>query len=280
MEETKSPKQQSRKIIYKIDSDGNFLSLTPCPFWRMNNHGISDGSIYVGTMSCQSCRWYVSKDVQSRTIQCAIPCKLQARYEREHSRAIARQEEMRESIRRAIQAQSEEQSHSSRELRSRALSATVTRANEMHRATRQVINTRLNQWSRNNDGRAHNHQGTFYFERVSKGRGYYSQRWVAEITIANCRYRIRSHSYERAWAWIQNIREIYRMVERSFSWQKNVSDLALLCVEHLASVGIMPQKMLKFRSLTSKQNACLAYQRAKAIYSLVHKRKTSAHVTE
>lgn len=69
-------------INYMTDADGHHLSMTACPYWRMNHHGITDGAKYVGTMECEGCRWYCSKDVEARTIECAIPSKLAARYER------------------------------------------------------------------------------------------------------------------------------------------------------------------------------------------------------
>lgn len=75
-------KKITQVINYKTDADGHHLSMTACPYWRMNHHGITDGAKYVGTMECEGCRWYCSKDVEARTIECAIPAKLAARYER------------------------------------------------------------------------------------------------------------------------------------------------------------------------------------------------------
>lgn len=97
----------SRTVAYQIDTDGHHLSKTPCPFWRMHHSGITDVQKYVGTMSCQSCRWYQSKDVAAHTIQCAIPAKLQARYEREHRRALVRKEKMYQSLLLSLQEQAE-----------------------------------------------------------------------------------------------------------------------------------------------------------------------------
>ena len=97
----------SRTVAYQIDTDGNHLSQTPCPFWRMHHSGITDAQKYVGTMSCQSCRWYQSKDVAAHTIQCAIPAKLQARYEREHRRALVRKERMYQALLLSLQEQAE-----------------------------------------------------------------------------------------------------------------------------------------------------------------------------
>ncbi len=276
----------SRTVAYQIDTDGHHLSKTPCPFWRMHHSGITDAQKYVGTMSCQSCRWYQSKDVAAHTIQCAIPAKLQARYEREHRRALVRKEQMYQSLLLSLQEQAEiEQATVLGGSAAEPLPATVTRANEMRRAALSVSHTRLNTWSRNNDGHRHNRIGSFYLEKVNKSRGYYAQRWVGEITIAYCRYRLRSYSYEKVWAWIQNIREIYRMVIRRFSWQKSQHDLALLVVGHLASVGILPNKTHNYRSVTSHRYALEAYNRAKAVYAATHKstkeeRKELAHVTE
>ena len=260
-------------VPYTTDRDGHHLSQTPCPFWRMNHHGITDASIYVGTMSCQSCRWYVSKDIAAQTIQCAIPAKLQARYEREHRRALVRKEQMYQSLLLSLQEQAEiEKATVLGGSAAEPLPATVTRANEMRRAALSVSHTRLNTWSRNNDGHRHNRIGSFYLENVNKSRGYYAQRWVGEITIAYCRYRLRSYSYEKVWAWIQNIREIYRMVIRRFSWQKSQHDLALLVVGHLASVGILPNKTHNYRSVSSHRYALEAYNRAKAVYAATHKK--------
>ena len=275
-----------RQVAYQIDPDGNYLSQTPCPFWRMNHSGITDAQKYVGTMSCQSCRWYVSKDVAAHTIQCSIPAKLQARYEREHRRALVRKEQMYQSLLLSLQLQAkEEQATVLGDSVAELLPATVTRAKEMQRAARGVINTRLNRWAPSHNGERHNRVGSFYLEKVNKSRGYYAQRWVGEITIAYCRYRLRSYSYEKVWAWIQNIREIYRMVFRRFSWQKSQHDLALLVVGHLASVGILPNKTHNYRSVTSHRYALEAYNRAKAVYAATHKstkeeRKEAAHVTE
>ena len=276
----------SRTVAYQIDTDGHHLSKTPCPFWRMHHSGITDAQKYVGTMSCQSCRWYQSKDVAAHTIQCAIPAKLQARYEREHRRALVRKEQMYQSLLLSLQEQAEiEKATVLGGSAAEPLPATVTRANEMRRAALSVSHTRLNTWSRNNDGHRHNRIGSFYLENVNKSRGYYAQRWVGEITIAYCRYRLRSYSYEKVWAWIQNIREIYRMVIRRFSWQKSQHDLALLVVGHLASVGILPNKTHNYRSVTSHRYALEAYNRAKAVYAATHKKNeeeinTPAHVTE
>lgn len=276
----------SRTVAYQIDTDGHHLSKTPCPFWRMNYHGITDGAKYVGTMECEGCRWYVSKNIKEQTIQCAIPAKLQARYEREHRRALVRKEQMYQSLLLSLQEQAQiEQATVSDNFAAKPLPATVTRAKEMQRAARGVINTRLNTWAPSHNGERHNRVGSFYLEKVNKSRGYYAQRWVGEITIAYCRYRLRSYSYEKVWAWIQNIREIYRMVIRRFSWQKSQHDLALLVVGHLASVGILPNKTHNYRSVTSHRYALEAYNRAKAVYTATHKstkeeRKESAHVTE
>ena len=66
-------KKITQVINYKTDADGHHLSMTACPYWRMNNHGITDGAKYVGTMECEGCRWYCSKDVEARTIECASP---------------------------------------------------------------------------------------------------------------------------------------------------------------------------------------------------------------
>lgn len=273
-------------VPYKTDPDGHHLSQTPCPFWRMNHHGITDASIYVGTMSCQSCRWYVSKNIEEQTIQCAIPAKLQARYEREHRRALVRKEQMYQSLLLSLQEQAEiEKATVLGGSAAEPLPATVIRAKEMQRAARQVSHTRLNTWAPSHNGERHNRIGSFYLEKVNKSRGYYAQRWVGEITIAYCRYRLRSYSYEKVWAWIQNIREIYRMVIRRFSWQKSQHDLALLVVGHLASVGILPNKTHNYRSVTSHRYALEAYNRAKAVYVATHKStkeeiNTPAHVTE
>ena len=252
----------------------------------MHHSGITDAQKYVGTMSCQSCRWYQSKDVAAHTIQCAIPAKLQARYEREHRRALVRKEQMYQSLLLSLQEQAEiEQATVLGSFAAEPLPATVTRAKEMQRAARQVSHTRLNTWAPSHNGERHNRVGSFYLEKVNKSRGYYAQRWVGEITIAYCRYRLRSYSYEKVWAWIQNIREIYRMVIRRFSWQKSQHDLALLVVGHLASVGILPNKTHNYRSVTSHRYALEAYNRAKAVYAATHKstkeeRKELAHVTE
>ena len=276
----------SRTVAYQIDTDGHHLSKTPCPFWRMHHSGITDGQKYVGTMSCQSCRWYQSKDVAAHTIQCAIPAKLQARYEREHRRALVRKEQMYQSLLLSLQEQAEiEKATVLGGFAAEPLPATVTRAKEMQRAARQVSHTRLNTWAPSHNGERHNRIGSFYLEKVNKSRGYYAQRWVGEITIAYCRYRLRSYSYEKVWAWIQNIREIYRMVISRFSWQKSQHDLALLVVGHLASVGILPNKTHNYRSVTSHHYALEAYNRAKAVYAASHKstkeeRKEAAHVTE
>ena len=111
-------------------------------------------------------------------------------------------------------------------------------------------------------------------ERTSKGRGYYTQRWVAELNISGCRYRMRSHSYEKCWAWIQNIREIYRLVFRRFAYIKSPKSLALLVVEHLATVGILPTRMNgALRSVTSRDRAQEAYKRAMAVYKVSHKKE-------
>ena len=288
----KTENKISLTVPYTTDPDGHHLSQTPCPFWRMNHHGITDASIYVGTMSCQSCRWYCSKDVAAHTIQCAIPAKLQARYEREHRRALVRKEQMYQSLLLSLRLQAEEEqaqesaSPSARDVsrENNPLPATVSRANEMRRAALEVSHTRLNTWAPSHNGERHNKIGSFYLEKVNKSRGYYAQRWVGEITIAYCRYRLRSYSYEKVWAWIQNIREIYRMVFRRFSWQKNQHDLALLVVGHLASVGILPNKTHNHRSVTSHRYALEAYNRAKAVYAATHKkieeeRKEVPHVT-
>lgn len=265
----------SRTVAYQIDTDGHHLSKTPCPFWRMNHSGITDAQKYVGTMSCQSCRWYQSKDVAAHTIQCAIPAKLQARYEREHRRALVRKEQMYQSLLLSLLQQAEEDSHRSVEFGSTAtLPATVTRAKEMKALTRQVCNYRVNTWSNNRDGHRHTQVGSLYLERTSKGRGYYAQRWVAELNISGCRYRMRSYSYEKCWAWIQNIREIYRLVFRRFAYIKSPQSLALLVVEHLATVGILPTRMNgALRSVTSRERAQEAYKRAMTVYKVSHKKE-------
>ena len=262
-------------VPYKIDADGHHLSMTPCPFWRMNNHGITDGAKYVGTMECEGCRWYCSKDVEARTIECAIPAKLAARYEREHARMLRQQQQMREQIRLSLLAQAEEESHRSGEFGSPvALPATVTRAKEMKALTRQVCNYRVNTWSNNRDGHRHTQVGSLYMERTAKGRGYYTQRWVAELNISGCRYRMRSHSYEKCWAWIQNIREIYRLVFRRFAYIKSPQSLAILVIEHLATVGILPTRMNgALRSVTSRERAQEAYKRAMSVYRVSHKKE-------
>ena len=136
-------KKITQVINYKTDADGHHLSMTPCPFWRMNNHGITDGAKYVGTMECEGCRWYCSKDVEARTIECAIPAKLAARYEREHARMLRQQKQMREQIKLSLLKQAEEESHRSGEFCSPAtFPATVTRVKEMKALTRQVCNYR------------------------------------------------------------------------------------------------------------------------------------------
>ena len=261
-------------INYKTDADGHHLSMTPCPFWRMNNHGITDGAKYVGTMECEGCRWYCSKDVEARTIECAIPFKLAARYERELARMLRQQKQMREQIRLSLLAQAEEESHRSGEFGSPALPATVIRAKEMKALTRQVCNYRVNTWSNNRDGHRHTQVGSLYMERTAKGRGYYTQRWVAELNISGCRYRMRSHSYEKCWAWIQNIREIYRLVFRRFAYIKSPQSLAILVIEHLATVGILPTRMNgALRSVTSRERAQEAYKRAMTVYKASHKKE-------
>ena len=267
-------KKITQVINYKTDADGHHLSMTPCPFWRMNNHGITDGAKYVGTMECEGCRWYCSKDVEARTIECAIPAKLAARYEREHARMLRQQQQMREQIQLSLLKQAEEESHRSGEFCSPAtLPATVTRAKEMKALTRQVCNYRVNTWSNNRDGHRHTQVGSLYMERTAKGRGYYTQRWVAELNISGCRYRMRSHSYEKCWAWIQNIREIYRLVFRRFAYIKSPQSLALLVVEHLATVGILPTRMNgALRSVTSRERAQEAYKRAMTVYKASHKK--------
>ena len=262
-------------VPYMTDADGHHLSMTACPYWRMNHHGITDGAKYVGTMECEGCRWYCSKDVEARTIECAIPSKLAARYEREHARMLRQQKQMREQIRLSLLKQAEEESHRSGEFCSPAtLPATVTRAKEMKALTRQVCNYRINTWSNNRDGHRHTQVGSLYMERTSKGRGYYTQRWVAELNISGCRYRMRSHSYEKCWAWIQNIREIYRLVFRRFAYIKSPQSLALLVVEHLATVGILPTRMNgALRSVTSRERAQEAYKRAMSVYKVSHKKE-------
>ena len=267
-------KKITQVINYKIDKDGHHLSMTPCPFWRMNNHGITDGAKYVGTMECEGCRWYCSKDVEARTIECAIPAKLSARYEREHARMLRQQQQMREQIQLSLLQQAEEESHRSGEFGSPvALPATVTRVKEMKALTRQVCNYRANTWSNNRDGHRHTQVGSLYMERTAKGRGYYTQRWVAELNISGCRYRMRSHSYEKCWAWIQNIREIYRLVFRRFAYIKSPQSLAILVIEHLATVGILPTRMNgALRSVTSRERAQEAYKRAMTVYKASHKK--------
>ena len=121
---------------------------------------------------------------------------------------------MREQIQLSLLAQAEEESQRSGEIGSpTTFPATVTRVKEMKALTRQVCNYRVNTWSNNRDGHRHTQVGSLYMERTAKGRGYYTQRWVAELNISGCRYRMRSHSYEKCWAWIQNIREIYRQLK-------------------------------------------------------------------
>lgn len=268
-------KKITQVINYKTDADGHHLSMTACPYWRMNHHGITDGAKYVGTMDCEGCRWYCSKDVEARTIECAIPSKLAARYEREHSRMLRQQKQMRKQIKLSLMRQAEEESHRSGEIGSpTTLPATVSRVNEMKALTRQVCNYRVNTWSNNRDGHRHTQVGSLYMERTSKGRGYYAQRWVAELNISGCRYRMRSHSYEKCWAWIQNIREIYRLVFRRFAYIKSPQSLALLVVEHLATVGILPTRMNgALRSVTSRERAQEAYKRAMSVYKVSHKKE-------
>ena len=36
-------KKITQVINYKTDADGHHLSMTACPYWRMNHHGITDG---------------------------------------------------------------------------------------------------------------------------------------------------------------------------------------------------------------------------------------------
>ena len=226
-------KKITHVIKYRTDADGHHMSITPCPFWRMNHHGITDGAKYVGTMECEGCRWFCSKNVEEETIECAIPAKLSARYEREHRRMENRQAAMAAAIRKpSLQQSKEDGQHSSTQV------------------------------------------GSLYVERTNKGRGHYSQRWVAELNITGCRYRLRSHFYEKCWAWIQNIREIYRLVSRRFAYIKSQKSLAILVVEHLAKVGILPTRINgALRSVTSRKRAQEAYNRAMAIYKVSHKKK-------
>lgn len=260
---------KTKKIVkYRTDEDGHSLSVTPCPYWRMNHHGISDAPKYVGTMECGGCRWFCDKDVKAKTITCSIPNKLIERYEREHRRMMLYKEEVMEAIKKALELQALKDASGT----SATLDASVQRANEMKRASRKVMYTRQ-QWSRNNDGHAHYHEGCIYVERYNKGRGYYAQRWVAEIMILGCRYRMRSYNYERCWAWIQNIREIYRFVRNRFAWQKDKREISLMAIQHLASVGILPLRINTFRSVISRHNAKEAYKRAMAVYDATHKRQ-------
>lgn len=224
-----------RTIAYRLDSHGHYLSETPCPFWRTNNHGVTDAAVFVGTAECRSCRWYCSKNVEEHTIECAVPRKLAARYDREHKRLMKQASKTMIGV----------------------LKAAGDEALKTHPQARlhgTVRKTRHN----------------IYEERYNKGGGRVGWRHVAEICVGSFIYRFRSASYERCWAWVNNIREIYRHMRAQADWQ-NRDQLSENTVIRLASLGLLPKKAVKLKKEASQKRVQETYRRAMETYNKKYK---------
>lgn len=206
----------TRTVSYQLDRHGHKLSQTPCPYWRMSHTRISDSAIFVGTTACDCCRWFAGKNEAERTIECAIPQKLSVRYQREHEKLERKIANRRIAVMRAIGED----------------------------AARQTMPNRL-------QGKVTKERGNLYEERYNKGQGRPGWRWVAEISIGCMRYRIRSASYERCWAWINNIREIYRAVRNRKKWE-NLTTLNESAVIRLAHLGLFGKVINPGKSPTAK----------------------------
>lgn len=219
----------ARTIEYTLDDRGHFLSQTPCPFWRMYHNPVNDKSIYVGSAACNCCRWFSGKNPALHTIECSIPKRLADRYEREHQRLEKRLNSQRRLI----------------------LSAVVADAKKQKRVNRLY-------------GSVKGGRGCLYSENYNKGHKRPGWRYVAEITIGNYRYRLRSASYERCWAWINNIREIYRAVRNRNKWLNNaeVNDAAVL---HLAKAGLFGTMIYEGKLETTKAHSAWLRSKVEAI---------------
>ena len=64
------------------------------------------------------------------------------------------------------------------------------------------------------------------------------------------------------------------MLFRRFAYIKSPQSLAILVVEHLATVGILPTRMNgALRSVTSRERAQEAHKRAMTVYRVSHKKE-------
>lgn len=222
-----------RKVLYRLDSEYNCISVTPCPFWRMEAQIVSDSPVYVGTTDCDHCRWFCSKDVAAKAIECSIPQYVVNRYERE----LRQQNKMRRAALAAAADPDSDKPKGKKKLKFIGFGVRVVRG-----------------------------RGSIYDETYNKGGGRVGHRHVAEITIGGCRYRFRSASYERCWAWINAVCDVYRRV-RSYGEWTNRTDLSAKTVSRLASLGILPKSASAAHSDIGKERAQANYRRALNIYN-------------
>lgn len=207
----------TRKVHYLLDANGHFLSQTPCPFWRMYHNPINDDAIYVGSSACNCCRWFMSKNPEEMSIECNIPQRLVDRYDREHQRLEKRLANYRRAILKAIEEDANKQ---------------------------QSVNRLY--------GGVKKERGFVYEEHYNKGNQRHGWRYVAEITIGQYRYRMRSANYEKCWAWINNIREIYRAVRNNNKYMKlpEANDEAVV---RLAKLGLFGKILYEGRTKETRE---------------------------
>lgn len=181
-------------IPYRVSRD-HFLASTPCPYYRQIHRGTLTQLIKVGTVACDLCRWFCEKNLEEHTVTCSIPKRLKEKYLRAAANDKTRLDRFNDAL-----AAAKATGGNFKELL-----AVSEREALMYRRKTKRSKKRSKSGSGSIYSETHNH-GVRYSNGVGTSRRS-GRRWVATITVNGHRYRCRSYSYERCWAWLEAIKE-------------------------------------------------------------------------
>lgn len=214
MEEYKGHLERQEEMVeitipYRISHD-HFLAYTPCPYYRHIHRGTLTRLIKVGTVACDLCRWFCEKDMEANTVTCSIPKRLKEKYLRASANDKTRLDRFNDAVSAA-----KATGGNFKEL----LEVSEKEALKYKRKSRKGKKR-----NKAGDGsifsEVHNH-GMKYSNGVGSTRRS-GHRWVATITVKGHRYRCRSYSYERCWAWLEAIKEELALLRKEESDNKEI----------------------------------------------------------
>lgn len=189
LDDEEEEEMTEREVCYSLEG-AHFIASTPCPYSRAIHRGTLTQTIRVGSVSCDQCRWFCSKDVASRVVRCRIPKRLADKYLREHRKHLRRAINYIE----AIKINEVSDSTVKRKLNLAKDRKTLTKTPNRNRAKG---------------------QGSIALELHNHGHNKRnSYRWVATIMHEGKRYRLRSYNFEKCYAWLQAIREELSILNR------------------------------------------------------------------